>query len=84
MFQRSMLPPSLGWTSETLVSYPNTTWHHNPEDVNLNFHHHKNFKSYNTKGSFTTLLIQTLLLVKLFSTLTFKHLYFYSVVTVIL
>jgi len=23
------------WTSETLVSYHNTMWHHNPEDLDL-------------------------------------------------
>jgi len=24
------------WSSEMLVSYSNATWHHNPEDLNLN------------------------------------------------
>jgi hypothetical protein len=24
------------WTSEMLISYHNTTWHHNPEDLDLN------------------------------------------------
>jgi hypothetical protein len=31
------------WTPETLVSY-NTTWHHNPEDLDSNLHHCKNLK----------------------------------------
>jgi hypothetical protein len=25
-----------------LVSYHHITWHHNPEGLNLNLHHHKN------------------------------------------
>jgi len=29
-----------------LVPYHNTTCHHNPEDLNLNFHHHVNLKSH--------------------------------------
>jgi hypothetical protein len=35
------------WTSETVVSHHNTTQHRNPEDLDLNLHHHKNFKSHN-------------------------------------
>jgi len=32
------------WSSETLVSYYNTTWRHNTEDLDLNLHPNKNFK----------------------------------------
>jgi hypothetical protein len=36
-FRRTLLSPSSGWSkaSETLVSPHNTTWHHNPEDLDL-------------------------------------------------
>jgi hypothetical protein len=31
-------------SSEILASYCNTTWHHNPEDLDLNLHHFGNLK----------------------------------------
>jgi hypothetical protein len=32
-------------SSETLVTYHNIVWHHNPEDLNINVHCHENLKS---------------------------------------
>jgi len=34
------------WTSETAVPYHNVTHCHNPEELNLNLHHHENLKSH--------------------------------------
>jgi hypothetical protein len=33
------------WTSKTLVTHHNITRHHNPEDLDMNFHRHENLKS---------------------------------------
>jgi len=33
-------------SSKTMVSYHNTTWCHNPENLDLNFHCHENLKSW--------------------------------------
>jgi hypothetical protein len=33
--------------SRMVVSYCNTTWHHNPENLDLNIHCHTNLKSCN-------------------------------------
>jgi len=37
-------------SSEMLESYHNTTRHHNPEDLYLNFHRRENFKSRMKRG----------------------------------
>jgi len=34
------------WASETLVSYQNITWHHNPEDLDLKHHYHEGLKTH--------------------------------------
>jgi hypothetical protein len=34
-YQHFTLNMEAAWTSETIVSYYNTTWHHNPEELDL-------------------------------------------------
>jgi hypothetical protein len=41
------------WTSETSVSYYNTTWRHDPEDPDLNHHRRESLKTCSVSLIFT-------------------------------
>jgi len=43
--------------TETLVPYHNITWHHNPEDLNLNLHCYENLKSCTSFASYLSFRI---------------------------
>jgi hypothetical protein len=47
-------------SSETLVSYCNITWCHNPEDLDLNLHHHENLKIFHKLWMFENKLIRNI------------------------